>query len=128
MSVSSTVPRSSLSSPAARANETNWRVRLTPDRGGAHRVTGILRNGKPIDAKELAPREFTSAEAKVAPGMVRRDPSDSTRLVFENGTVYYTYSVTAPDPFVAPYFSFLQDRLPKDSSTMFPRRKDEYPG
>ena len=25
----------------------------------------------------------------------------------ENGTVYHTYTVTAPDPFVAPYFSFL---------------------
>jgi predicted dithiol-disulfide oxidoreductase (DUF899 family) len=48
-------------------------------------------------------------------------------FALENGTVYHTYSVTAPDPFVAPYFSFLHDRLPKDSSTMFPRRKDEYP-
>ena len=44
----------------------------------------------------------------------------------ENGTVYLTYSVTAPDPFVAPYFSFLLDRVPKDSSAMFARRKDEY--
>ena len=25
----------------------------------------------------------------------------------ENGTVYHTYTVSAPDPFVAPYFSFL---------------------
>src|ERR1700745_2899632 len=31
----------------------------------------------------------------------------------ENGTVYHTYTVTAPDPFVAPYFSFLLDRTPK---------------
>jgi predicted dithiol-disulfide oxidoreductase (DUF899 family) len=45
----------------------------------------------------------------------------------ENGTVYHTYSVTAPDPFVAPYFSFLLNRMPKDSSAMFARRKDEYP-
>ena len=31
----------------------------------------------------------------------------------ENGTVYHTYTVMAPDPFVAPYFSFLLERTPK---------------
>lgn len=44
----------------------------------------------------------------------------------DNGTVYLTYSVTAPDPFVAPYFSFLLDRTPKPPDA-WPRRKDEYP-
>jgi predicted dithiol-disulfide oxidoreductase (DUF899 family) len=44
----------------------------------------------------------------------------------EDDTVYLTYSVTAPDPFVAPYFAFLLDRVPKDTSSMFARRKDEY--
>jgi predicted dithiol-disulfide oxidoreductase (DUF899 family) len=46
----------------------------------------------------------------------------------ENGTVYHTYSVSAPDPFVAPYHSFLLERTPKDQSSE-PRawRKDEYP-
>jgi len=46
----------------------------------------------------------------------------------ENGTVYHTYTVTAPDPFVAPYFSFLLDRTPKPQPEE-PRswRKDEYP-
>jgi predicted dithiol-disulfide oxidoreductase (DUF899 family) len=46
----------------------------------------------------------------------------------ENGTVYHTYTVTAPDPFVAPYFSFLLERTPKPQSPV-PRawRKDEYP-
>ena len=46
----------------------------------------------------------------------------------ENGTVYHTYSVMAPDPFVAPYHSFLLDRTPK-SEHGDPRawRKDEYP-
>jgi predicted dithiol-disulfide oxidoreductase (DUF899 family) len=47
----------------------------------------------------------------------------------ENGTVYHTYTVTAPDPFVAPYASFLLHRTPKatagDPSSI--RRKDEYP-
>src|ERR671935_446683 len=31
----------------------------------------------------------------------------------DNGTVYHTYTVTAPDPFVAPYHSFLLERTPK---------------
>src|SRR3979411_360238 len=30
----------------------------------------------------------------------------------ENGTVYHTYTVMAPDPFVAPYYSSLLDRTP----------------
>jgi predicted dithiol-disulfide oxidoreductase (DUF899 family) len=46
----------------------------------------------------------------------------------ENGTVYHTYTVSAPDPFVAPYFTFLQERTPKPGPDE-PRtwRKDEYP-
>jgi predicted dithiol-disulfide oxidoreductase (DUF899 family) len=46
----------------------------------------------------------------------------------QNGTVYHTNTVTAPDPFVAPYFSFLLDRTPMPQPAE-PRawRKDEYP-
>jgi predicted dithiol-disulfide oxidoreductase (DUF899 family) len=46
----------------------------------------------------------------------------------ENGTVYHTYTVSAPDPFVAPYFSMLQERTPKGTDAE-PRawRTDEYP-
>jgi predicted dithiol-disulfide oxidoreductase (DUF899 family) len=46
----------------------------------------------------------------------------------ENGTVYHTYTVSAPDPFVAPYYSFLLERTPK-APPAEPRtwRKDEYP-
>src|ERR687897_2666063 len=47
----------------------------------------------------------------------------------ENGRVYHTYTVMAPDPFVAPYHSFLLNRTPKPEPEE-PRawRKDEYPG
>ena len=47
----------------------------------------------------------------------------------ENGTVYHTYTVSAPDPFVAPYYSFLQERTPNGADDSEPRswRKDEYP-
>jgi predicted dithiol-disulfide oxidoreductase (DUF899 family) len=46
----------------------------------------------------------------------------------ENGTVYHTYTVSAPDPFVAPHFSMLLERTPKPQPEE-PRswRKDEYP-
>ena len=47
----------------------------------------------------------------------------------ENDTVFHTYTVSAPDPFVAPYFSFLLERTPK-ASEQGPQgtfRKDEYP-
>jgi predicted dithiol-disulfide oxidoreductase (DUF899 family) len=46
----------------------------------------------------------------------------------ENGTVYHTYTVMAPDPFVAPYHAFLLERTPIDQPDA-PRawRKDEYP-
>ena len=46
----------------------------------------------------------------------------------ENGTVYHTYTVMAPDPFVAPYYSSLLERTPK-AQPAEPRtwRKDEYP-
>ena len=46
----------------------------------------------------------------------------------ENGSVYHTYTVMAPDPFVAPYHSFLLKRTPKPEPKE-PRawRKDEYP-
>jgi predicted dithiol-disulfide oxidoreductase (DUF899 family) len=46
----------------------------------------------------------------------------------ENGSVYHTYTVMAPDPFVQPYHSFLLERTPK-SQPEEPRawRKDEYP-
>jgi predicted dithiol-disulfide oxidoreductase (DUF899 family) len=46
----------------------------------------------------------------------------------ENGTVYHTYTVMAPDPFVAPYYSSLLDRTPKPQpAEPFAMRKDEYP-
>ena len=46
----------------------------------------------------------------------------------EDGRVYHTYTVTAPDPFVAPYHSFLLKRTPKpEADETRAWRKDEYP-
>jgi predicted dithiol-disulfide oxidoreductase (DUF899 family) len=64
--------------------------------------------------------------AELKDGM-RENPS-FIAFARENGTVYHTYTVSAPDPFVAPYFSFLLERSPKPQPAE-PRswRKDEYP-
>jgi predicted dithiol-disulfide oxidoreductase (DUF899 family) len=58
---------------------------------------------------------------------LRENPS-FIAFVRENGTVYHTYTVAAPDPFVTPYHYFLLDRTPKPPPEE-PRawRKDEYP-
>jgi predicted dithiol-disulfide oxidoreductase (DUF899 family) len=46
----------------------------------------------------------------------------------DNGTVYMTYRVTAPDPFVQPFHSFLLERTPREPvDEIFAYRKDEYP-
>jgi predicted dithiol-disulfide oxidoreductase (DUF899 family) len=64
--------------------------------------------------------------AKLEDGL-RENPS-FIAFARDNGTVYHTYTVSAPDPFVAPYHSFLLDRTPKPGPEE-PRawRKDEYP-
>jgi predicted dithiol-disulfide oxidoreductase (DUF899 family) len=46
----------------------------------------------------------------------------------ENGSVYHTYTVIAPDPFVAPYHALLMKRTPKGGPPgVETQRKDEYP-
>jgi predicted dithiol-disulfide oxidoreductase (DUF899 family) len=46
----------------------------------------------------------------------------------ENGTVYHTYTVTAPDPFVNTFFNMLLQRTPKPQpDEPIAYRKDEYP-
>jgi predicted dithiol-disulfide oxidoreductase (DUF899 family) len=64
--------------------------------------------------------------AELADGL--REAPGYIAFARENETVYHTYTVTAPDPFVAPFFNFLLDRTPKPQPSE-PRnyRKDEYP-
>jgi len=64
--------------------------------------------------------------AELKDGM-RENPS-FIAFARENDTIYHTYTVSAPDRFVAPYNSFLLDRTPKPPSEEFQVwRKDEYP-
>jgi predicted dithiol-disulfide oxidoreductase (DUF899 family) len=64
--------------------------------------------------------------AKLEDGL--REAPSFIAFARENGTIYHTYTVQAPDPFVAPYHAFLLTRAPKAGSAE-PRawRKDEYP-
>jgi predicted dithiol-disulfide oxidoreductase (DUF899 family) len=64
--------------------------------------------------------------AKLGDGL--REAPSYIAFARDNGRVFHTYTVSAPDPFVAPYHSFLLDRTPKPESDE-PRawRKDEYP-
>jgi predicted dithiol-disulfide oxidoreductase (DUF899 family) len=68
----------------------------------------------------------TLAGAELKDGL--REARGYIAFAQESGTVYHTYTVTAPDPFVAPFFNFLLDRAPKPQPHE-PRnyRKDEYP-
>ncbi|HEY1523195.1 MAG TPA: DUF899 family protein [Solirubrobacteraceae bacterium] len=46
----------------------------------------------------------------------------------DNGRIYHTYTVMAPDPFVAPYHAFLLKRTPKgEPEGASTSRRDEYP-
>jgi predicted dithiol-disulfide oxidoreductase (DUF899 family) len=67
-------------------------------------------------------------------GQVGADLKDGLRenpswiaFAYEDGIVYHTYTVSAPDPFVAPYFRFLEERTPKPREEFLNWRKDEYP-
>ena len=64
--------------------------------------------------------------AKLEDGL--REAPSFIAFARDNGTVYHTYTVQAPDPFVAPYHAFLLQRTPKsDPSDPRAWRKDEYP-
>ena len=84
-------------------------------------VKGILDD--PPDWME----EWSSQTGAALEDGLRENPS-WIAFARENGTVYHTYTVSAPDPFVAPYFSMLLERTPKPQAAE-PRawRKDEYP-
>jgi predicted dithiol-disulfide oxidoreductase (DUF899 family) len=94
---------------------------------------------KPEQVDEIAglremidnPPEFLQNWSKQVGAKLRdglREAPSFIAFARENGTVYHTYTVTAPDPFVAPYHSFLLKRTPKDQSdAVDTHRKDEYP-
>jgi predicted dithiol-disulfide oxidoreductase (DUF899 family) len=68
----------------------------------------------------------TQVDANLEDGL--REAPAYIAFALEDGVVYHTYTVSAPDPFVAPFTSFLLDRTPRDETSPFlTYRKDEYP-
>ncbi|HYB31278.1 MAG TPA: DUF899 family protein [Solirubrobacteraceae bacterium] len=64
--------------------------------------------------------------AKLEDGL--REAPSFIAFARENGSIFHTYTVQAPDPFVAPYHSFLLARTPKSGpAETWSFRKDEYP-
>jgi predicted dithiol-disulfide oxidoreductase (DUF899 family) len=95
---------------------------LTPEQAqGIPELQSMLEDPPPF-LREWSQQVGASLEdgLREAPGFIA--------FAKENGAVYHTYTVTAPDPFVAPYHSFLLKRTPKPEPDE-PRawRKDEYP-
>jgi predicted dithiol-disulfide oxidoreductase (DUF899 family) len=95
---------------------------LTPEQAkGIPEIQEILR-----DPPEWMQEWGRQVGAKLEDGL--REAPSYIAFARENGTVYHTYTVTAPDPFVVPHASMLLDRTPKPQPDE-PRawRKDEYP-
>jgi predicted dithiol-disulfide oxidoreductase (DUF899 family) len=95
---------------------------LTPEQArGIPQITEIIEN--PPGWLEDWGRQVG---AKLEDGL--REAPSYIAFARENGTVYHTYTVSAPDPFVAPYHLFLLKRTPKEPTDEFRAwRKDEYP-
>jgi predicted dithiol-disulfide oxidoreductase (DUF899 family) len=94
---------------------------------------------KPEQARQIPPIQAILADppewletwsrqvgAKLEDGL--REAPSFIAFARDNGTVYHTYTVQAPDPFVAPYHSFLLQRTAKEPPDAVQAwRKDEYP-
>src|SRR3984893_3703401 len=96
-------------------------IALTPEQAqGIPEIQQMV--GNPPDWLQKWSRQIG---AKLEDGL-REGPS-WIAFARDNGTVYHTYTVMAPDPFVAPYNSFLLDRTPKGGPAESRAwRKDEY--
>src|SRR6266705_2155117 len=101
-----------------------FRVRLRPREEQAQQVPEVK---EMIDNPPEFLKEWSRQIGAELKDGLRENPS-WIAFARENGTVYHTYTVSAPDPFVAPYYNFLLERAPK-AQPAEPRtwRKDEYP-
>ena len=95
---------------------------LTPEQAqGVPEIAGIV-----ADPPQWMQDWGRQIGAKLEDGM--REAPSWIAFAREGDQVFHTYTVMAPDPFVAPYHSSLLDRTPKPGPDE-PRawRKDEYP-
>jgi predicted dithiol-disulfide oxidoreductase (DUF899 family) len=100
----------------------DFNLALTPEQAaGIPEIQQML-----ADPPDFLQRWSEQTGAKLEDGL--REAPSWIAFARENGTVYHTYTVSAPDPFVAPYHSFLLRRAPKEPVDVFlVQRKDEYP-
>ena len=99
-------------------------------RARAERGAGAADPGDQADGRKIRPTWLVEWSHQIGAELKDGLRETPAWIVFarENGTVYHTYTVSAPDPFVAPYFTLLLDRTPRpepDEPRTF--RKDEYP-
>jgi predicted dithiol-disulfide oxidoreductase (DUF899 family) len=79
------------------------------------------------DPPEFLQKWSEQVGAKLEDGL-REAPSYIAFARDEDGRIFHTYTVTAPDPFVAPFHSFLLRRTPiTPPDDVWAYRKDEYP-
>src|SRR5689334_2274716 len=101
----------------------DFNLALTPEQAsGIPEIAGMV-----ADPPDWLAEWGEQIGAKLEDGL-REAPSYIAFARDEDGRVYHTYTVAAPDPFVAPYHSFLMQRTAKTPPDE-PRawRKDEYP-
>jgi predicted dithiol-disulfide oxidoreductase (DUF899 family) len=100
----------------------DFNLALTPEQAQEiPEVKGILE-----DPPEWLQDWGKQVGAKLEDGL--REAPSWIAFARDNGTVFHTYTVSAPDPFVAPYHAFLMRRTPKPPpDEVRAWRKDEYP-
>jgi predicted dithiol-disulfide oxidoreductase (DUF899 family) len=101
----------------------DYGIALTPEQAqGIPEIQGMV-----SDPPEWMQEWSRQVGAKLEDGL-REGPS-WIAFARDNGDIFHTYTVLAPDPFVAPYHAFLLERTPLGGDAGPPRafRKDEYP-
>jgi len=100
----------------------DFQLALTPEQAAqVPEITEMLAN-PPAFLQEWSKQ----VGAKLEDGL--REAPSFIAFARDNGSIYHTYTVQAPDRFVAPYSSFLLDRTPKPQpAEPVVWRKDEYP-
>jgi predicted dithiol-disulfide oxidoreductase (DUF899 family) len=100
----------------------DFQLALTPEQAAQiPEITEMLAN-PPAFLQEWSKQ----VGAKLEDGL--REAPSFIAFARDNGSIYHTYTVQAPDRFVAPYSSFLLDRTPKPQpAEPVVWRKDEYP-
>jgi hypothetical protein len=78
-----------LSLPAFFDGGTTWRVRHTPMAPGLYQISGVTLNGQPQSVGNLQPSSWLVSGLPASPGFVRRDLSNASRFIYDDGRRYF---------------------------------------